>query len=142
MSNVLYLRHNSNANGCSDRPQCFVSYLSSHHPCVHDINIKLERGIGGGGGGKKMLNLRFMGPCILNILQYIFNKMQSYTVFLYLQTALRVSGGTSTHHQERKQLNLQQLVFVIPLLLPAGIAAGSSNGVTNARCCRYSCLRS
>ena len=32
--------------------------------------------------------------------------------------------------------------FVRPLLLPATIAAGSSNGLTNTRCCRYSCLRS
>jgi hypothetical protein len=30
----------------------------------------------------------------------------------------------------------------ITLLLPAAIAADSSNGVTNTRCCRYSCLRS
>jgi hypothetical protein len=36
----------------------------------------------------------------------------------YLETALQVLGGTSTHHQERKQLYLQQLVFVTPLLLP------------------------
>ena len=57
---------------------------------------------------------------------------------------------------------LQHLVFVTPLLLPAAIveelelvrhpqftqtgsnsstiAAGSNNGVTNTRCCRYSCL--
>jgi len=42
----------------------------------------------------------------------------------YLGTALHVSGGTSTHHQERKQLYLQHLVFVTPLLLPAAIAAG------------------
>jgi len=40
----------------------------------------------------------------------------------YLDTALYVSGGTSTHHQERKQLYLQHLVFVTPLLLPAAIA--------------------
>jgi len=38
--------------------------------------------------------------------------MQLYTVYLYLETALHVSGGTSTHHQERIQLYLQQLVFV------------------------------
>ena len=37
----------------------------------------------------------------------------------YLETALHVSGGTSTHHQERIQLYLQHLVFVTPLLLPA-----------------------
>ena len=41
--------------------------------------------------------------------------MQSYTVYLYLETALHVSGGTSTHHQERIQLYLQHLVFVTPL---------------------------
>jgi len=56
-----------------------------------------------------------------NLFQYISNKMQHYTVYLYLETALRVSGGTSTHHQKRKQLYLQQLVFVTPLLLPAAI---------------------
>jgi hypothetical protein len=39
----------------------------------------------------------------------------------YLETALHVSGGTSTHHQESKQLYLQHLVFVTPLLLPAAI---------------------
>jgi len=61
-----------------------------------------------------------MGPCIANIFEYISNKMQLYTVFfLYLETALRVSGGTSTHHQKRIQLYLQHLVFVAPLLLPA-----------------------
>jgi len=61
---------------------------------------------------------------------------------LYLETALYVSGGTTTHHQERMQLYLQHLVFVTPLLLPAALAAGSSNGETNTRCCRYSYLRS
>ena len=39
----------------------------------------------------------------------------------YLETALHVSGGTITHHQERKQLYLQHLVFVTPLLLSAAI---------------------
>jgi len=47
--------------------------------------------------------------------------MQRYTVYLYLETALHVSGGTSTQHQERKLLYLQHLVFVTPLLLPAAI---------------------
>jgi hypothetical protein len=46
-------------------------------------------------------DLTFMGPCIVSIFQYISNKMQRYTVYLYLETALHVSGGTSTHHQER-----------------------------------------
>ena len=64
-----------------------------------------------------------------------------YSLF-YLETALHVSGGTITHHQERKQLYLQHLLLVRPLLLPSAIAAGSSNGLTNTRCCRCSCLRS
>jgi hypothetical protein len=47
--------------------------------------------------------------------------MQRYTVYLYLETAIRVSSGTFTHHQERIQLYLQHLVFVTVLLLPATI---------------------
>jgi hypothetical protein len=35
-------------------------------------------------------------------------------IFFYLVTALNVSAGTSTHHQERKQPYLQHLVFVTP----------------------------
>jgi hypothetical protein len=41
-------------------------------------------------------DLTFMGKCIVSL----SNKMQRYTVYLYLETALQVSGGTSTHHQE------------------------------------------
>jgi len=39
----------------------------------------------------------------------------------YLETALHVSGGTTTHRQERIQMHLQHLVFVKPLLLSAAI---------------------
>jgi hypothetical protein len=59
-----------------------------------------------------------MGPCIVSI----SNKIQRYTVYLYLETALRVSGGTSIHYQERIQLYRQHLVFVTPSLLSAAIA--------------------
>jgi hypothetical protein len=109
-------------------------------------------------------DLQFMGKCIVSI----SNKTQHHTVYLYLETAVHVSGGISIHHQERIQLYLQHLVFVTPLLLTAAIswnrfecavggvrppptahsnrfqlmAADSSNGVTNTRCCRYSCMRS
>jgi hypothetical protein len=48
--------------------------------------------------------------------------MQRYTVIFYLQTALHVSGGTTTHIEGRKQLYLQHLVFVTPLLLSAAIS--------------------
>jgi hypothetical protein len=47
--------------------------------------------------------------------------MQRYSVYLYLETALHVSGESTTHHQERIQLYLQHLVFVTPLLLSAAI---------------------
>jgi hypothetical protein len=59
-----------------------------------------------------------MGPCIVSISQFMYNKMQLYTIYLYLETALRVSGGTSTHHQERIKLYLQHLVFVTVLCAP------------------------
>jgi hypothetical protein len=62
-------------------------------------------------------DLTFMCTCIVSI----HNKMQRHTFYLYLETALHVSGGTSTHHQERIQLHLQHLVFVTPLLLSAAI---------------------
>ena len=39
----------------------------------------------------------------------------------YMETALHVLGDTSTHPQELKQLYLQHLVFVTPLLLSAAI---------------------
>ena len=38
------------------------------------------------------------------------------------------------------QLYLQCLVLVKPLLLPAARAAGSSNGLTSTRHCKYSCV--
>jgi hypothetical protein len=31
--------------------------------------------------------------------------MQRYTIYLYPETAVHVSGGTTTHHQERIQLS-------------------------------------
>ena len=67
------------------------------------------------------VNLTFIGLCIVSIFQYISNKMQRYTVYLYLKTALHVSGGISVHYQERIQLYLRHLVFVTPLLLSAAI---------------------
>jgi hypothetical protein len=60
-------------------------------------------------------DLTFMGKFIVSV----SNKMQRYTVYLYLETTLHVSGGISTHHQERIQLYLQHLVFFKPLLLSA-----------------------
>ena len=62
-----------------------------------------------------------MGPCIVRIFQYISNKMHTLHSLFYLETALHVSGGTTTHHQERIELYLQHLVFVTPLLLSVAI---------------------
>jgi hypothetical protein len=96
-----------------------------------------------------------------NILIYIQQDATLHSLF-YLETALHVSDGTITHHQERKPLYLQHLVFVTPLLLSAAVswnrfecavggirhpqhtqtgsnssttAADSNNGVINTRCC-------
>jgi hypothetical protein len=63
-----------------------------------------------------------------NIVTYIQQDAMLRSLF-YLETALHVSGGTTTHNQERKQLYLQHLVFVTPLLLSDAIVAGSSNRV-------------
>jgi hypothetical protein len=64
-----------------------------------------------------------MGQCIVSIFQYkcISKKIKSYTVYLYLKTALNISGGFSTNHQERIQLCLPHLVFVTLLLLSAAM---------------------
>jgi hypothetical protein len=64
------------------------------------------------------------------------NKMERYTVYLYLETALHVSGGTSTNHQERIQLYLQHLIFVTLF----HDSSRQQYGVTVTRCCRYSYL--
>ena len=69
------------------------------------------------------------GVKIFSVLIYIQQDATLQSLF-YLETALHVSGGTTTHYQERKQLHLQHLVFVTPLPLPAAVAAGSGNGVT------------
>jgi hypothetical protein len=69
-------------------------------------------------------DLTLMGPCIVSIFQYISNKMQRYTIYLYLETALR--------HPQHIQTGS----------ISSTIAADSSNGVTNIRCCRYRCMRS
>jgi len=50
------------------------------------------------------------------ILVYVQQDATLHSLF-YLETALNVSGGAIAHHQERKQLYLQHLVFATPLLL-------------------------
>jgi len=86
---------------------------------------------------------KFISPTFTwaRLIIYIGQDATLHNLF-YLETALRVSGGTITHHRKRKQVYLQHLAFVRPLLLSVAIAACSSNGVTNTRCCIYSCLPS
>jgi hypothetical protein len=55
-----------------------------------------------------------------NILIYDQQDATLHSLF-YLETAVHVSGGTATHHQERKQLYLQHLVFVTQFLLSVAI---------------------
>jgi hypothetical protein len=54
------------------------------------------------------------------MLIYIQQDATLHSLF-YLETALNISGSNSTHHQQRKQLYLQHLVSVTPLLPPAAI---------------------
>jgi len=51
---------------------------------------------------------------------YIQQDATLHSLF-YLEYVLYVLGGTITHHQERKQLYLQYLVYISPLLLSAAI---------------------
>jgi hypothetical protein len=60
---------------------------------------------------------------IIVLFKYIQQDATLHGLF-YLETALHVSGGNITHHQERKQLYPQHLVFVTPLLLSAAIVEG------------------
>jgi hypothetical protein len=95
-------------------PQCLYMGTLYHNPLNAELNPICHMLV-------LLGDLTFMGPCIVSIFQYISDKMQRYTVYLYLETAVHVSGGTSIHHQERIQLYLQHLVFVTPLLLSAAI---------------------
>jgi hypothetical protein len=70
-----------------------------------------------------------------NILIYIQQDATLHHLF-YLETALHISTcfgvGTSLSVLQHTQNSSNS----------STIAANSSNGVTNTRCCRYSCLRS
>jgi hypothetical protein len=65
--------------------------------------------------------MNFKTILLYHNLIYIQQGATLHSLF-YLENALHVSDGTITHHQERKQLYLQHLVFVTPLLLSATIA--------------------
>jgi hypothetical protein len=62
---------------------------------------------------------------------YIQQDVKLYSLFISGK-ALHVSGGTSTHHQERIQLYLPHLVFVTPLLLSAAIVEELDTGLSHS----------
>ena len=88
--------------------------------------------------------------CIVNVSQSMTNKMQGYMVFYFCKPLYMFRVDPSPIIR-RTMLYIQHLVFVKLLLLLAAIveelrlslksstiAAGSSNGSTNTRCCSYS----
>jgi hypothetical protein len=58
-----------------------------------------------------------------SLLIYVQQDAMLHSLFC-LKTALHVSGSTTTHHHEHKQLYLQHLVFVTTFLLFATIVEG------------------
>jgi len=70
--------------------------------------------------GPKHVEIRRYTNKIETVTSVGFSFLMLHSLF-YLETALCVSGGIITQHQERKQLYLKHLVFVTPLLLSAAI---------------------
>jgi hypothetical protein len=94
----------------------------------------------------KFFFLTFMGPCIVIIFQYISNKMQRYTVYFIwkLLYMFRVVPPPIIRSANNCIYSIWYLSHRYCCLRSnsSTIATGSSNGLTNTRCCRYSCLRS
>ena len=90
-------------------PICHLLALLGAHNILHvnrvGVNVKFGK--------------RFTYDAVEYSNIYISNEMQRYTVYFIWK--LLYSGGTTIHHQERKQLYLQHLVFVTSLLLSAAI---------------------
>ena len=83
------------------------------------------------------IDLTFTGPCIANVFSSATNKMQRYTIYLFLSNALHVSGGSSAHHQELNTVytalsTLSNLFCYLPQSCSnsSTIAAGSGEGLT------------
>jgi hypothetical protein len=62
---------------------------------------------------QKSVPVIFEPTCIFQYTR-ICNRLQRYTVYLYLETALRVSGGTSTHHQAYANLSTLKPFPTVP----------------------------
>src|SRR5215475_11162123 len=118
-----------------------------------------------------MQHLMFRGPYIVSIFQYISNKMQRYTVYfiwkqLYMFRVVPPPIIKSANNCIYSICYLSGRYWYLPLSWKSWnrfecavggvrhpqqtqtgsnsstIAADSNNGLTNNRCCRYSCLRS
>ena len=63
----------------------------------------------------------FNGPCIVVYSDIFITKCNITQSIYFWKTALHISGGIYTHHQEHTQLYLQHLVLVRPLMLLAAI---------------------
>jgi hypothetical protein len=84
---IVLIQHLVSSLAVSEDTRCWINPLNAElNPICHLLLI--------------LRVLTFIGPCIVSIFEYtcISKKMQRYTVYLYLETALHVSGGTSTHH--------------------------------------------
>jgi hypothetical protein len=68
-----------------------------------------------------MTNFNVYGSVHRNYIPIYIQQDATLHSLFYLETALHVSGHTFTNHQERKQMYLQYLLFVTPLLLSAAI---------------------
>jgi hypothetical protein len=73
----------------------------------------------------------------------LYPKRCNVTQFILSGNCFTCFGWYNTHHQERKQLSrIYSIWYLSDRYCYLLLAAGRSNGVTNTRCCRYSCLRS
>ena len=104
----------------------------------------MSRKRGGGGEGarpppppneKWRPDLTFIGPCIANIFSEYNQRDATFLKFIYFCKTLYMFQAVFPSIIRSSKLHIQRHVFVRPLLLPAaspaGLAAGSSNGLTN-----------
>jgi len=111
--------------------------------------------LGRGGKCNIFLYLRFMGPCIANIFQNKANKMQllhglfipgNYSTYFgcYFHPLSRaqttVSTASGIYHTVTGTCHYRGRGGTAGSSNSSTIAADNSKGVTNTRCCRYSCL--
>jgi hypothetical protein len=137
----------------------FISFNELCYPRTNSFRYGLHGGLTGPTATvAKITSAESSGLNLISVFLLIYiQKDATLHGLFYLETALHISGGTSTYHQERNQLHLQHLNLsphycYLPLSWKSWntqtssnsstLAADSSNGVTNYRCCRYSWLRS